>query len=204
MDARSPRVLVGGVAPPERIDLDDIVVRRWEPGDLAARFEAVTVSYSAIHPWMDWLPEPATLEQQREFGATVAASWPDAEGSCNYGILDRSGAVLGAIGLHDRIGSGALEIGYWGNVDYAGRGFITRSAAALTDIALSLPGVRAVEIHCDEANTRSAAVARRLGYRLDRLEPRPVSAPAESGWDMVWIKDSGGVAVDEVASGDNR
>ena len=188
----APRMLIAGVAPPERIDLGDIVVRRWAPGDLAARFEALTASYSSIHPWMEWLSEPATLEQQRAFGATVAVSWPDAEGGCNYGIFDRCGAVLGAIGIHDRIGAGALEIGYWCHIDYVGRGFITRSAAALTDIALSLPGVTRVEIHCDEANTRSAGVARRLGYRLDRVEPRPVRAPAESGWAMVWIKDSSG------------
>lgn len=204
MDARSPGVLVAGVAPPERIDLDDIVLRRWDDGDLAARLEAITRSHAAIHPWMEWLSEPATLEQQRAFGAMVAASWPDAEGGCNYGIFDPDGAVLGAIGLHDRVGSGALEIGYWCHSEYVGRGIITRSAAALTDLALSLPGVTRVEIHCDEANTRSAAVARRLGYRLDRVELRPVRAPAESGRAMVWIKDSGGVPVDEVASGDNR
>jgi RimJ/RimL family protein N-acetyltransferase len=63
--------------------------------------------------------------------------------------------------------------------------------------------VTRVEIHCDEANTRSAAVARRLGYRLDRVEPRPVRAPAESGRGMVWIKNVRGAPVDEVASGDN-
>lgn len=193
MDVQRARALGAGVAPPERIDLGGIVLRRWLPGDLAARFEAITKSYVAIHPWMEWLAEPATLEHQRAFGATVAESWPDADGGCHYGIFDGSGAVVGAIGLHDDLGPRALAIGYWCHSAYAGRGFITRSASRLTDIALSLPGVERVEIHCDEANIRSAAVARRLGYRLDRVEPRPVRAPAESGRGMVWIKDASSV-----------
>ena len=46
-----------------------------------------------------------------------------------------------------------------------------------------------MEIHCDEANVRSAAVPRRLGYRLDRIEDDEVTAPAETGRSMVWIKD---------------
>jgi RimJ/RimL family protein N-acetyltransferase len=190
MDAPHERALAAGVGPPERIDLGDLVVRRWQPGDLTARLEALTKSYSAIHPWMEWLSEPATLEQQRAFGQFVAASWPDADGGFNYGIFADSGAVVGAIGLHDRVRRGVLEIGYWGHVEYAGQGFITRSASRLTEIALALPGIQRVEIHCDEANVRSAAVARRLGYRLDGVEPRPVRAPAESGRGMVWAKES--------------
>jgi RimJ/RimL family protein N-acetyltransferase len=188
MDVQRSGAFVSGVAPPERIDLDDIVLRRWEPDDLMARFEAVKRSYSAIHPWMEWLCELATLEQQRAFGAKVAASWPDPEGSCQYGIFDRAGAVVGAIGLHDRVGPGALEIGYWCHIDYVGRGIITRSAGRLTDMALGLPGIERVEIRCGKANIRSASVARRLGYRLDRVEPRPVRAPAESGLGMIWVR----------------
>jgi RimJ/RimL family protein N-acetyltransferase len=191
MDAQGSETRNAAVAPPERIDLGDILVRRWEAADLAARFDAITVSYPVIHPWLEWLAEPATLEQQRAFGEIVAQSWPNSQGDCHYGIFEGTGHVVGAIGLHS-VGRPALAIGYWCHVDHTGRGFITRSAARLTEIALSLPGVERVEIHCDEANLRSAAVARRLGYRLDRVEPHRVSAPAESGRRMVWITDSCG------------
>lgn len=65
---------------------------------------------------------------------------------------------------------------------------MTRSAEALTQVALALPGTAGAEIHCDAANQRSAAVARRLGYRLDRIAPREKRAPAESGQEMWWIR----------------
>ncbi|WP_084495090.1 GNAT family N-acetyltransferase [Nocardia shimofusensis] len=189
MNTEQPAALAPGIAPPQRIDLGDLLLRRWQPDDLLPRFEAIVASFDHLHPWMDWLAEPMTLERQRDFGKAVATSWPSPDGSCHYGIFDAEGTVLGAIGLHDRVGPRALEIGYWCHVAHTGRGVITRAADALTRIALELPGIDHVEIHCDEANIRSAAVPRRLGYRLDRVEPREVRAPAESGRDMFWIKD---------------
>ncbi|MGQ4618743.1 GNAT family N-acetyltransferase [Nocardia sp. R7R-8] len=189
MDVESCSALGPGVGPPERIELEDLLLRRWLSQDVRPRLEAINASFDEIHPWMDWLAEPATLEGQRAFGRETDESWPSAAGSFNFGIFDAGGSVLGGIGLHDRLGSRAVEIGYWCHTAHRGRGVITRSAAALTRIALTLPGVDRVEIHCDEANIRSAAVARRLGYRLDRIEPRDKCAPAESGRGMYWIKE---------------
>lgn len=188
MTAELPPALAPDVMPPERIELGDLLIRRWQPEDLMARFEAVTASFEHIHPWMEWLPEPMTLEQQRAVGERSLAGWPSTDGGFLYGIFDTGGALLGAIGLHDRVGPATLEIGYWLHVAHTGRGVATRSAAALTRIALALPGIDQVEIHCDAANERSAAVARRLGYHLDRVAPRPITAPAESGQGMWWIK----------------
>ena len=44
-----------------------------------------------------------------------------------------------------------------------------------------------VEIHCDEANVRSAAIPERLGYRLDRIEDDEIATPGETGRSMIWI-----------------
>ncbi|MEU2253617.1 GNAT family N-acetyltransferase [Nocardia xishanensis] len=195
MNTEKSAALAPGVAPPQRIDLGDLLLRRWQPEDLVPRFDAITASFDHIRPWMHWLAEPMTLEQQRAFGDEMATSWPSPDGSCNYGIFDVEGTVLGAIGIHDRVGPRTLEIGYWCHVAHTGRGVITRSAAALTRIALALPGIDHVEIRCDEANIRSAAVPRRLGYRLDRVAPREVRAPAESGRGMFWVEDRQGQEV---------
>lgn len=184
-----PAAFGPGNAPPERIETDGLVLRRWEPEDLQARYDAVVESYEHLHHWMDWLREPPTLEGQRAWGELQADSWPS-DGSCNYGIFDAAdGAVLGVIGVHDRLGPGALEIGYWCHVAYTGKGVITRAARELTRILLGLDNIERVEIHCDEANTRSAAVPRRLGYRLDRIEDDGINAPGDTGRGMVWIKE---------------
>lgn len=100
-----------------------------------------------------------------------------------------AGQVIGCFGLHRRVGPGAIEIGYWVHVDFTGRGYATAGTRALTQAALALPDVTRVEVHTDEANTISAAIPRRLGYRLDRVDERPPDAPAESGRLQIWVRD---------------
>lgn len=112
--------------------------------------------------------------------------------------------MLGAIGLHDRIGPAALEITYWCRVTHVGHGVITRSATVLTEIAFSLPGIDRVEIRCDAANLRSAAVPRRLGYRLDRIEPRERRAPADSGRALLWVMDRNSALTHALHGGASR
>lgn len=97
------------------------------------------------------------------------------------------GALAGSIGLHRRVGDGGIEIGYWIAEGAIGRGYATAAAAALTSVALTLPGVERVEIHCDEANAASAAIPRKLGYRLERMEAHEPEAPGEKGRRMIWV-----------------
>lgn len=97
--------------------------------------------------------------------------------------------MLGGCAMFGGNGPGVLEIGYWLRSEQVGRGIAGQAAAALSTIGLALPGTERMEIHCDEANVRSAALPRRLGYRLDRIEPdEPVTA-AEVGRSMVWVLD---------------
>jgi RimJ/RimL family protein N-acetyltransferase len=173
---------------PERILADGLVLRRWRPEDLRARYQAITASFEHLRPWMAWAVEPPT-EQGHLERFERAMNWPSDQ-DYNFGIFDDSEqAVLGMAAVHDCLGPGAVEIGYWCHVDHVGRGVITKSAHALTRVLLGLGHIDRVEIHCDEANVRSAAVARRLDYRLDRMEDDGVNAPAESGRGMVWVKE---------------
>ena len=64
-----------------------------------------------------------------------------------------------------RLGPDAREIGYWIRADAEGHGYVTEAVAALTRVGFELDDVEWVEIRCDPANERSAAVPRRLGYR---------------------------------------
>ncbi|MEA2671278.1 MAG: hypothetical protein QOG45_1498 [Chloroflexota bacterium] len=58
-------------------------------------------------------------------------------------------------------------------------------------LPLAIPGVSRVEIHCDAANHASAGVARRLGFRLDRVVDNAVRTPAETGRAMIWVLERG-------------
>ncbi|WP_280348433.1 GNAT family N-acetyltransferase [Nocardia neocaledoniensis] len=192
MDPTPQPALPPGVGPPERIVLGGMVIRRWRPDDLAAKFAALNASFDHLHRWMPWAAEPPELDTLRGRHDLLADHWPTPDGGFTYGIFDDTGAVLGAVGLHDRVGPATLEIGYWCHVDHLGRGIVTRAAGALTTVGGALPGITRLEIRCDAANLRSAAVPRRLGYRLESIGPRARHAPGESGRGMCWVKDTPG------------
>ncbi|CAM5351870.1 hypothetical protein STENM223S_08158 [Streptomyces tendae] len=71
-----------------------------------------------------------------------------------------------------------------------GCGLATRAAAALTEEGFRLPGVEAMEIHCDRANVRSAHIPAPARVPVaPRVEPDEPQTPAEAGQSMVWRRD---------------
>jgi RimJ/RimL family protein N-acetyltransferase len=174
--------------PPETVELAGGWLTRVMEADAGQVAAGVRASLDHLRPFMPWATD-AAADPAAQLARVRAGRQRWEEGS-EYEYVLRArpdGPVIGVFGLHRRVGPDALEIGYWIHAGYVQRGYATAGAAALTQIALAMPGVRQVEIHTDEANTASAAVARRLGYRLDRVEPRPPLAPAETGRHQVWV-----------------
>lgn len=179
--------------PPEQLDAGPVLLRRCRVEESAAFAEAVKESLEHLRPWMPWAaPEAADPERQRARLAGAAENW-EAGTEFLYTIFlpgrepAGGGTVIGTIGLHRRIGPGGIEIGYWVHAAHTGRGYATAAARALTGAALALPDVRRVEIRCDEANAASAAIPRKLGYRLARVDRRDPEAPGETGRLMIWV-----------------
>jgi RimJ/RimL family protein N-acetyltransferase len=177
-------------APPEVLEVPRGRLSRIRESDADQLAQAVAASLDHLRPWMPWATkEAAEAHAQRERCRDVEKSWDEGT-EYVYGLRpEPSGPVIGCFGLHRRIGPGAIEIGYWVHVDFAGRGYASACAGVLTHAALDLPDIAQVEIHTDEANTISAAIPRRLGYRLDRIDERPPSAPAESGRLQIWVME---------------
>jgi RimJ/RimL family protein N-acetyltransferase len=177
-------------APPEEITGDLVILRRYRyPNDLGEVRASIAASLDHLRGWMPWAQQPPTDESVRAFLEPAARDF-GGDAPTNYAITLRgTGAYAGGCGLHPRVGEGALEIGYWIDVRHEGRGLVSDSARLLTTVALALPGVHRVEIHCDEANARSAAVPTRLGYRLERIEDDAKTAPKDIGRSMIWVMD---------------
>ncbi len=128
--------------------------------------------------------EPKTLEQRRAMLRERESEW--LQGGDVLLAIFVGDRVAGSCGLHRRRGPDALEIGYWVHPSFTGRGLATAVARLLTDAAFSVPGIAHVEIHIDKANSASAGVPRRLGFRLLGETPDEATAPAEAGIDCAW------------------
>jgi len=138
-------------------------------------------------PWAREVPTPAELRSVLEAGEAAF----EADQEWDYTVNEpASDSLVGGAGLHRRGGPDIVDIGYWIRSDRTGMGYATAAAKALTDAAFTLvPGVERVEIHMDRANEASAAVPRKLGYRLDHEEVRPIEAPGHTGVGSVWVLD---------------
>lgn len=176
--------------PPAEIDLTEVVLRQWAPEHVPALTAAVVEALDHLRPWMVWAtPEKADEAELSRFVADCTVRAADGR-EATYGIFEPgTGAVLGGVGLHDRLAPGGIEIGYWLHPRATGRGLMTRIVGWLTDAALGSADVHWVEVRCDRANVASAAVPERLGFRLaDVVASTRPQAPADTGHDMIWVR----------------
>lgn len=186
----SPRQAGPAPFPPEQIDGGLLVLRRMRPDDAVDIARAVAASMDHLRPWMPWATAEAASPGAQLARAAEAGELWESGSDFIYSIQPAGeSAVAGQVGMHRRVGDGGIEIGYWVAASHVRRGLATAAVRALTPVALGLPGVARVEIHCDEANAASAAIPRRLGYRLDRIDVIEPEAPGECGRRMIWVTD---------------
>ena len=180
-------------APAEEVRSPRLMLRRVHADHAGAIAAAVGMSLAELRPWMAWATREAAEPRTQLIRVAEADELWEAGSDFIYSVLLRPGpTVVGEIGLHRRVGDGGMEIGYWIDSRFAGHGIGTEAARLLTGAALALDGVSRVEIHCDEANQASAAIPRKLGYQLDRIDRIDPEAPGEMGRRMVWVRYAGG------------
>jgi RimJ/RimL family protein N-acetyltransferase len=120
-----------------------------------------------------------------------------------FGVFDAHEArLLGGAGLHPRGSTDHLEIGYWIRTSETGRGLAVEAGSTLCSLALAHTEVERLEIHCDEKNTRSAGVARRLGFELARtFREEAITSRGAQRNTMVWALARAGAASAHNVSG---
>ena len=160
---------------PPLIRTPRLALRRWHPDDAAALQPILEANTAHLGPWIPAhvakaAPLPQILERLERFAVAF-----DEQREWRYAIFGlEQGKLLGEASLFPRSAAGRvawsdadeMEIGYWIRQDATGEGFATEAAEALLDAALSLTGVGRVTIRCNERNVASAAIPRRLGFRL--------------------------------------
>jgi ribosomal-protein-serine acetyltransferase len=172
---------------PDHIDVPGLEVRTWRESDVPAMAQAIAENIEHLRPFLPWVAQEPMADEER---AQMVSDWERDRlggGDLVLGIFE-GGQVVGGTGAHTNRtdAEDGIEIGYWLRADAQGRGLMTRVVGALTQVLLAHPGITHVEIRHDEANTRSAAIPPRCGYRLVGREERTAQAPGETGSGLVW------------------
>lgn len=96
----------------------------------------------------------------------------------NVGLVARerdSGKVVGVVNLGAIVCSSFFRsayLGYYGMADMAGRGLMTEAVRQASLHAFKALGLHRLEANIQPGNTRSIALVRRLGFRLEGFSPR--------------------------------
>ncbi len=174
---------------PNRIELDTLILRQQSGDDAPALAQAINHSREELRPWLPFAnnDQAVTEAAQRQRLERVSEQWTSRT-LFPYTITTHNGTLAGFIEVRPRPEPGRVSIGYWLDQRFWGRGLITSAAQALVDAALDIPEIDGVEICCDQANDRSVAVARRLGFTLVEIRDHSIDAPGYTGRFMVWRK----------------
>lgn len=158
---------------PETITTPRLVLQRWRAEDAERLKAALDRNRDHLVPWIPWATgeevDPVWVQQQLqrmvgEFDADLNWSWAI--------TLPGQPGVIGGCGLHERIGAGGLEVGYWLDRDHLGQGLASEAAAAMVELARADPIVNCIEMHVDERNRPSARIPERLGFEPAERQQR--------------------------------
>lgn len=145
-----------------------LLVRPYQAGDGGALYEAVSEDRAHLRQWLPWVDKHASLAASEESARRMHARWQSRE-DLTVGIWEQSSErLLGGSGLHRCCWEvPSFEIGYWLRRSAEGHGYMTEAVGLLCALAFGTLDAQRVVIRCDKENTRSAAVAQRLGFILE-------------------------------------
>lgn len=149
-----------------------LILRPYLLNDAQARWEAIEESREHLRRFE---PEQASscrsLSECQVWIVQANARWLLRERFA-IGIWSQMNSqYLGGIGLRPCEPDGwnvpAFALGYWVRASAQGCGYITEAVRRIVDYCFEHLLAQRIEIRCDAANERSAAVAMRLGFQLE-------------------------------------
>lgn len=160
-----------GIERPFLIDIPDewagprVILRRYREEDAPALYDAVIESRAHIRQWLPWVDTYHSIDDAIEFVRRQSGHWA-LSGHVGMAIFSRAdGTYLGATGFTARnLAVPSFEIGYWLRQSAEGHGYMSEAVRLATAFLFDALGARRVFIRCDARNTRSKAVAERLGF----------------------------------------
>lgn len=174
---------------PPRLTTARTVLRAWREDDGPLLKQAIDHNKDHLKPWVPWATGEETPLEAAQARVTTLAGDFAADRNWLYAVMSPDEQqLIGGVGLHNRIGPGGLEVGYWIDRDHINRGLATEVAGTLVEMALADPDVLLVEMHIDARNAASARVPQRLGFTMAELRQDGEKSM------MIWRKVKGEAA----------
>jgi len=158
-----------------QLETPRLIIRPVHLGDEFSINKAIHNSLALLQKWQPWAKDPS-LEATCGFVQRGVFAWASRfiEDFPMVVIHKQDQKIIGASGYNDRsfFNQGLYEIGYWCDIDYQGKGYVTEYANALTRYAFDALKATKVVISMQVENKKSRAVAERLGFYNEGVKNR--------------------------------
>lgn len=158
---------------PKKIVTDRLVIRACDPAEAEKINTAVLETFDELHRWMPWAKNPQTVEEAGLFLSESVKKFANKE-EFHFSMFLKTdeSQFIGGVGIHHVDWKARkFELGYWGRNGFQGNGFVSEAVKALIDILVRDCQAKRLLICCDERNVKSAAVAIKLGFVLEKSIP---------------------------------
>ena len=155
---------------PGELTGQQVALKVYAPGDGAELWEAISDDREHLIRWQSWAGNLRTPADAEAYVRRKVWRWMLRD-DLAYTVRER--------GTNRYLGNAELEvvswedctfgIGYWLRHSAQGHGYMSEAVRLLCALAFESLGAARVHIKCDVLNTRSANVARRLGFVQEAL-----------------------------------
>ena len=136
-----------------------------------AMTDLIVRNQARLARWEPWAEQPATLDSTRAYIRSALEDFVRGRQISTIIALDGGRRFIGRCGIRINPYAGSGDIGYWIDGHYEGRGITTRSSRALITSAFDELGLSRMELRTSVGNSRSRAVAERLGFNFEGVMP---------------------------------
>ena len=147
---------------------DELLLRTLQPADAQELFTLVHASREHLRPWLPWVDVTTDAGHSMQFIHQSIVNQNNQSGMA-LGIVYK-GRLIGSMGMHNW--DHALkkaQLGYWIAKEYQGRGVISACLKGFIGFLFGKVGLNKIEIQFIVSNKRSAAVAERLGFKVEGI-----------------------------------
>jgi ribosomal-protein-serine acetyltransferase len=150
---------------------DEVTLVLAEPRHAEAMTELIVRNQLRLARWEPWAEQPATIDATRVYIQAALEDFLKGRQISTIIALEQGRRFVGRCGMRINPHAGSGDLGYWIDADYEGRGITSRAARALVTSAFGELGLKKIDLRTSVKNTRSRALAERLGFSYEGILP---------------------------------
>ncbi|HLT98004.1 MAG TPA: GNAT family protein [Acidimicrobiia bacterium] len=155
-----------GRIPPEQVDTERLILRRFNRRDVSSLEEGVRSSLADLNEWLPWAHMDYTRDDAVAFVRDSIQAWKE-EKAFDYAIRLRDDPErhIGNISIWQTSRTGKIgEIGYWVRTDLTRQGLATEATRAIMRVGFQHMGLHKITLRIAVGNRGSERVAEKLGF----------------------------------------